>query len=88
MRRLDSGKMCLNELFNPELKVIRFVPGQCNYVDCKYGEWSAWTTTCGKGERGRKLQPIQKTKEAESCDNLPKTCSVTPDIEKRTKMCM
>lgn len=61
--------------------------GTCSYVDCEYGAWTEWSTSCGKGERARKLQPIKKSKQAESCDGLTQTCSAKPEVETRTEMC-
>ena len=61
--------------------------GLCNYVQCKYGTWSAWTTTCGKGQRSRQMETIKKTVQGSSCNGLPTSCPTTPDIESRTKNC-
>ncbi len=61
--------------------------GTCNFVECAYGPWSAWTTTCGAGERARKLVATQKTEKKASCDGLLQECSKTPDVVKRTTMC-
>ncbi len=61
--------------------------GTCNFVECEYGPWSVWTTTCGAGERARKLVPTQKTEKRASCDGLAQSCSKTPDVQKRTELC-
>ena len=61
--------------------------GSCNYVECKYGAWSAWTTSCGKGQRSRQMQTIRKTVQRESCNGLPTSCPTKPDIQTRTEMC-
>eukprot|EP00794_Sanderia_malayensis_P018008 gene18007-19809_t len=59
----------------------------CNYVQCNYGQWSAWTTTCGAGERSRKMVATPKTEQKASCSGLPKSCSTALDVDKRTKLC-
>ena len=61
--------------------------GSCNYVECKYGAWSAWTTSCGKGQRSRQVQTIRKTVQRENCNGLPTRCPTKPDIQTRTEMC-
>ena len=66
---------------------IQFLQGTCNYVECKYGQWSQWSTTCGKGERRRTMQTIGKTTQRENCNGLPQTCSSTPDVQTRTQKC-
>eukprot|EP00795_Rhopilema_esculentum_P013502 gene13502-4382_t len=71
----------------PKCLKISYNIGSCKYVECPYGPWSDWTTTCGDGQRARKRNPTPQKKEAESCDGLPQTCSTKLEVEKRTKKC-
>ena len=61
--------------------------GLCKYVECKYELWSAWSTSCGKGQRFRHRQTIQKSDERENCNGLPTSCPTSPNIEIRNKKC-
>eukprot|EP00794_Sanderia_malayensis_P017458 gene17458-19205_t len=59
----------------------------CNYVECQIGSWSQWSTSCGKGQRSRKLQTIRKTVQRESCAGLLQKCPDNPDVQSRTTNC-
>ena len=61
--------------------------GICNYVQCIYGQWSQWSTTCGIGQRRRSMQTIRKTIQRVNCNGLPLTCSSAPDIQTRNQQC-
>ena len=66
-----------------------FHKGKCDYVECKYTEWTNWNPACGKNmERKRTLQTIQKTVEKASCDGLTKTCTGDAEqVEKKDELC-
>ena len=63
--------------------------GKCDYVECKYSEWTNWNPACGKNmERKRTLQTIKKTTEKESCSGLKQTCTGDAEqTEKKDDLC-
>lgn len=65
------------------------IQGKCDYVECKYTEWTNWNPACGKNmERKRTLQTIKKTVEKESCTGLTTTCTGDAEqTEKKDDLC-
>ena len=79
---------CSNTLEVLSRVIFCFRLGNCNYVECNYGQWSQWSTTCGRGERKRNMQQIRKTTQRVDCSGLPQTCSNTPNVQTRNQKCM
>ena len=60
--------------------------GTCNYVKCEEGQWSKWSSDCGKGTRVRPINVIKQTIEKYSCAGLNQKCK-EEDVEEREQLC-
>ena len=69
--------------------LFSILQGKCDYVECKYTEWTSWNPACGKNmERKRTLQTIKKSAERESCSGLKTTCTGDAEqSEKKDELC-
>ena len=55
-------------------------------MECNAGQWSAWSTKCGKGARTRPINVVEKIVERHSCDGLNQNCR-EEDVEERNELC-
>ena len=85
----ESGRMVVFVAYNlNSFSQIIFILGiSCDYVECKYTEWSKWSQSCGKDMvRKRTLQTIKK--KGTDCTGKPKTCTGEAEqIEKKDELC-
>eukprot|EP00795_Rhopilema_esculentum_P013500 gene13500-4380_t len=71
----------------PEIETNNLKCVSCDYVECKYTEWSKWSHSCGKDMvRKRTLQTIKK--KGTDCTGKPKSCTgETVQREKKDELC-
>ncbi|XP_078353361.1 uncharacterized protein LOC144638092 isoform X2 [Oculina patagonica] len=65
----------------------RDIKCNCQTVNCKRGEWEAWSATCGLATRKRSITTEQIVVQQSSCDGLPQSCPSGPETETRKSMC-
>lgn len=61
--------------------------GDCTFVSCVPDEWSSWSAKCGKAQRSRDINTVNRKIQKLSCDGLLQSCPENKESQERVTLC-